>query len=382
MKRNVTMFFRIPIPICISLLLGFSSCHTNRTTRIELKLNDKVSGSGFLITFNDTLSRISPDLMLYEGKTSHGLKAGMKKAPEKDTLFHVWVDTDRVDLLTDESPFDISPEGESPRIYVASPIQGDSRKLPFTIFLSSSESGYNFYWSTHYSYEGMIRIQDDSLKLRLLDINCDGLINTTDARQGTNIVFYLPDTAKYPYGRWCRSSELIPLGDQNFKIDSLSVRGDFVSFQKTDIPVARVDRTSPDFTFPGLSGNSYQKKDYKGQWLLLDFWFTGCAPCLRTFPDLVKFYDANKGHLRVLGVCVEKESRKKLAEEIIAKYKLDWDHAFIGEDSDFWLSFGGINDNHLFFPLYVLISPDGIIRYGGPAREGFAVLDTIIGNAY
>jgi hypothetical protein len=59
----------------------------------------------------------------------------------------------------------------------------------------------------------------------------------------------------------------------------------------------------------------------------------------------------------------------------------DLDHAFIGEDSDFWLSFGGINENHLFFPLYVLISPDGIIRYGGKAREGFGVMDSFIGNA-
>ena len=84
--------------------------------------------------------------------------------------------------------------------------------------------------------------------------------------------------------------------------------------------------------------------------------------------------------MKILSVCVEKESRKNLAEEIIAKYNLDWDQAFIGEDSDFWLSFGGINENHLFFPLYVLISPDGIIRYGGKAREGFAVMDTIICN--
>ncbi|MGO4292898.1 TlpA family protein disulfide reductase [Chitinophaga sp. RAB17] len=43
---------------------------------------------------------------------------------------------------------------------------------------------------------------------------------------------------------------------------------------------------APDFTLTGLNNESYRLADYKGKWLLLDFWGTWCSPCRQDLPHL------------------------------------------------------------------------------------------------
>lgn len=43
---------------------------------------------------------------------------------------------------------------------------------------------------------------------------------------------------------------------------------------------------APDFTLTGLNNESFRLADYKGQWLLLDFWGTWCSPCRQDLPHL------------------------------------------------------------------------------------------------
>lgn len=363
------------------LLSGFftliiaSSCSDRDNFGVRLKFAENESKFGFEIDFNDTLSAVSNGLSLYEGKTAFGLKVGLQKIIEKDTIYKIWVDTDHDGVLSDEFPYEVLPDGQTSKILVASTIPGDDRKLPFCVFMRSWKSGYYYTWSSLYHYNGVLSVDGDSIQFKLFDLNTDGIINKLDAMQGTNIVFSLPDTAKYPKGRWCRTTELIAFGEKNYQIDSISPAGDYIHFKVADIPVAKINEQAPDFLFPGISGTTYKKKDFRGQWLLLDFWWTGCPPCIKKFPELTEFYGKHKDHLKILGVCVEKQSRRELAREIIGKYNLDWQHAFVPAEYKYWLSYGAINDNHLFFPLYVLISPDGVIKYAGNAYEGFSKLE-------
>ncbi|WP_295122892.1 TlpA disulfide reductase family protein [uncultured Chitinophaga sp.] len=46
----------------------------------------------------------------------------------------------------------------------------------------------------------------------------------------------------------------------------------------------------PDFALAGPNGNgSFKLADYKGKWLLLDFWGTWCDPCRRELPQINKY---------------------------------------------------------------------------------------------
>lgn len=52
--------------------------------------------------------------------------------------------------------------------------------------------------------------------------------------------------------------------------------------------------------------------DYKGKLIILDFWATWCAPCIRAFPELVELSKEFKGHLQI--VLVTSEEHKKIAD--------------------------------------------------------------------
>lgn len=43
---------------------------------------------------------------------------------------------------------------------------------------------------------------------------------------------------------------------------------------------------APDFTLSGLNKETYRLSDYKGKWLLLDFWGTWCSPCREDLPNV------------------------------------------------------------------------------------------------
>ena len=52
----------------------------------------------------------------------------------------------------------------------------------------------------------------------------------------------------------------------------------------------------PDFVFKDILGNTYTPEDIKGKVVVINLWFTSCAPCIKEIPELnelVKEYENN-----------------------------------------------------------------------------------------
>ena len=46
-----------------------------------------------------------------------------------------------------------------------------------------------------------------------------------------------------------------------------------------------------NFLIKDTAGNKHQLSNYRGKWVLVNYWATWCPPCLEEVPDLVNLYD-------------------------------------------------------------------------------------------
>jgi len=59
-----------------------------------------------------------------------------------------------------------------------------------------------------------------------------------------------------------------------------------------------------DFTLPRLHGEDMTLKELRGQWVVLNYWATWCAPCRKEIPDLSALHEARED-ITVLGLAFE-----------------------------------------------------------------------------
>ena len=72
----------------------------------------------------------------------------------------------------------------------------------------------------------------------------------------------------------------------------------------------------PDFSLSDIDGKARSITEWSGRPLLINFWATWCAPCLREMPLLQKLQDQRGDRLQVIGIAVDRMPavRRFLAE--------------------------------------------------------------------
>lgn len=65
------------------------------------------------------------------------------------------------------------------------------------------------------------------------------------------------------------------------------------------------ETTEPvDFTLERLGGGPVALSDYLGQWVVVNYWATWCAPCRKEMPELSELH-VERGDITVLGLAYE-----------------------------------------------------------------------------
>lgn len=79
-----------------------------------------------------------------------------------------------------------------------------------------------------------------------------------------------------------------------------------------------------DWVMQDKAGKTHRLADYKGQWLIINYWAPWCPPCLEEMPELVAFYDEQRvKKVMVLGVAVQYKTEKSVtdfAEDMLISY--------------------------------------------------------------
>lgn len=110
--------------------------------------------------------------------------------------------------------------------------------------------------------------------------------------------------------------------------------------------------TKPDYQL--ANGESGSFSDWKGKWVLINYWATWCAPCYEEIPELNQFHKA-RADVIVLGVNFDRAQGDALNADI-AKMKITF--PVIIADPHGALGF----EQPSVLPATVILNPQGIVH--------------------
>jgi len=95
-----------------------------------------------------------------------------------------------------------------------------------------------------------------------------------------------------------------------------------------------IGKIAPDFEQPDTAGKMVKLSDFKGKYVLLDFWASWCAPCREENPNVVKAYQKYKDKgFTVLSVSLDQPGKKAAWLNAIHNDQLTWTQV---SDLKFW----------------------------------------------
>lgn len=158
------------------------------------------------------------------------------------------------------------------------------------------------------------------------------------------------------------------------EFDAMAAEKEFqlfdISLQQSDLGkelatrIAKVKKTqegaaAPDFTQLDPAGKPVKLSDFRGKYVLLDFWASWCGPCRRENPNVVKAYNAYKDKgFTVLGVSLDKPEDREKWLAAIEKDGLPWTQV---SDLKAWENEAAKLYEVNAIPMNFLIDPNGNI---------------------
>jgi peroxiredoxin len=127
---------------------------------------------------------------------------------------------------------------------------------------------------------------------------------------------------------------------------------------------------APDFDLTSLAGKNFKLSELKGKYVVLNFWFIHCAPCVKEIPQLNKLVSTyGKGNFVFLALTMDN------------KYDLDsflkkkpFTYIIIPKSLPLIMQFHDPKDPNVSFPTHIIINPKGEIEFRATGSSGLVPL--------
>jgi thiol-disulfide isomerase/thioredoxin len=138
-------------------------------------------------------------------------------------------------------------------------------------------------------------------------------------------------------------------------------------------PALQAGDVAPDVKTETLDNKPLKLSDFRGRYVLLDFWATWCGPCRAETPNLKNVYDSFGKDRRFVMISLSLDEDRKEPKGYVEANKVGWTQAFLGDwDQDKVTKAFDIDS----IPSIWLIGPDGKIvakgLRGGKIRDAVA----------
>jgi RNA polymerase sigma factor (sigma-70 family) len=166
-----------------------------------------------------------------------------------------------------------------------------------------------------------------------------------------------------PPGDECGCGRLIGDFSREFTVSNVPAGAsddplDLGDLQPTPVAIRplQVGDNAPDFAVKTLDGANLRLADFKGKFVLLDFWAAWCAPCISEIPNLKTVHDTFSTDRRFAMISLSLDERPADLKALLRSQKIPWSQALISPDSSVVAAYAATA-----IPATFLIGPDGRI---------------------
>jgi thiol-disulfide isomerase/thioredoxin len=264
--------------------------------------------------------------------------------------------------------FGFTPESRSP-----SPgIRIDPRSGP-------NRDQETMFWMADYRAEGTLAIADCRALLAVWDLTMDGTFDRRDLHHGSAVGIDLNGDGKIKgKSEFVYGGELFEFCGRRLFVDpdSLEPDGSGLTVVETSLEKPKLGAPVPTLLMQTTDGKTISSSDWKGKPVLLDFWASWCGYCIEAFPKLKQIQEQHPT-LQLISINTDEPDAMAAARKVVASHDVPWPKVMSGQ---------GLNDPLLMMfqshslPLYVVIDPQGIVRYSDSGGKDLAEIRAVLSN--